>query len=204
MLRHTTSGSSNSYVKRQKNIPGSLPYACAIFTYDLWTPRTQAPMEMSERHEARIWGVRWSSGAMGRRWSVVRLIILLLIIVCFILLLHRHDLPIVYYYGGRLVSKLHYCIPFSFGYTFFIWVYLFHLGILISFGYTSFIWVYPFHLGIPLSFGYTFFIWVYLSFGYMYCSSFQLVHVMTFELQVHTGYFIVARRNAASCNVKDG
>ena len=23
------------------SVPGSLPYACAIFTYDLWTPRNE-------------------------------------------------------------------------------------------------------------------------------------------------------------------
>ena len=68
-------------------------------------------------------------------------------------------------------------MPIIFGYTFSIWIYLFHLGIPFSFGYTCtcliwvcsfFIWVYLFHLGIAFSFGYTCFIWVCSFFTWVY------------------------------------
>ena len=38
------------------SVPGSLPYACAIFMYDLWTPRNEKSPFLSSRFSARAWG----------------------------------------------------------------------------------------------------------------------------------------------------
>ena len=38
---YTTGIVSTWRAERLASVPGSLPYACAIFTYDLWTPRNE-------------------------------------------------------------------------------------------------------------------------------------------------------------------